>query len=100
MINLSHLDVGFHDAPSVIMERIAGFVDDAVRLCDATRDNAPESRYIFTLESSWPVDYYEQHRTAEQFQKLIDCFRRGQMEFGALYLPIHTDLCGQRSWPG
>ncbi|MGA9061229.1 MAG: glycosyl hydrolase-related protein [Terracidiphilus sp.] len=94
VINLSHLDVGFHDVPSVIKERIAGFVDDAVRLCDATRDNAPESRYIFTLESSWPVDYYEQHRTADQFQKLIDCFRRGQMEFGAIYLPIHTDLCG------
>jgi hypothetical protein len=31
---------------------------------------------------------------ADQFQKLIDCFRRGQMEFVALYLPLHTDLCG------
>ena len=94
VINLSHLDIGWHDVPSVIKERIAGFVDDAVRLCDDTKDNAPDKRYIFTLESSWAVDYYEQHRSGSQFQKLIDCFRRGQMEFGAIYLPIHTDLCG------
>src|ERR1035437_8043885 len=94
VINLSHLDIGWHDVPSVIKERIAGFVEDAVRLCDATKDAAPENRYKFTLESSWAVDYYEQHRTAAQFQRLIDCFRRGQMEFGAIYLPIHTDLCG------
>ena len=94
VINSSHLDIGWHDVPSVIKERIAGFVGDAVRLCNATKDAAPENRYIFTLESSWAVDYYEQHRTAGEFQQLIDCFRRGQMEFGAIYLPIHTDLCG------
>ena len=82
VINSSHLDIGWHDVPSVIKERIAGFVDDAVRLCHATKDGAPENRYIFTLESSWAVDYYEQHRTADQFHQLIDCFRRGQMEFG------------------
>ena len=94
VLNVSHLDVGWHDMPSVIKERIAGFVDEAVRLCDATKDAGPESRYKFTLESSWAVDYYEQHRTAGQFEKLIDCMRRGQMEFGAIYLPLHTDLCG------
>src|ERR1022692_1873660 len=94
VINASHLDLGWHDLPSVIKDRIAGYVDDAVQLCDATKNATAENKYKFTLESSCAVDYYEQHRTADQFRKLIDCMSRGQIEFGALYTPMHTDLCG------
>jgi len=94
IFNASHADIGWHDLPSAIMERIAGYVDDAVVLCDKTKDAPDKLNYVITLEHSWIFDYYEKHRKPEQVKKLCDCIRRGQVDVGAFYASVHTDLCG------
>ena len=94
ILNASHADIGWHDLPSDIMERMAGYTDTAIELCENTK-NAPDNLdYVITLEHAWIVDYYQKHRKPSQFRKLCDCIRRGQIDVGALYTSVHSDLCG------
>jgi alpha-mannosidase len=94
IFNASHSDMGWHDLPEAIRKRIAGYVDTAVDLCNRTKDAPDKINYVITLEHSWIVDYYQKHRSADQFKALLECIRRGQMDVGAFYTSVHTDLCG------
>jgi alpha-mannosidase len=94
VFHTSHCDPGWHDLPPKIMEKHAHYLDRLVELCDKTRNEPPERRFVFTYEHSWPVDYYERTRPKEKFLKLMEVCRRGQIEIGAIYASVHTELCG------
>jgi hypothetical protein len=94
IFNASHADIGWHDMPEAIMERMAGYTDTAIDLCEKTKDDPDNLQYIITIECAWIVDYYEKHRKPEQFSRLLACIRRGQIDVGAFYTGVHTDLCG------
>ena len=70
---MSHMDPGWQDLPAVIMERHAGFLDHIVELCDKTKDEPAVQRFVYTCEMAWAIDYYERHRSREQFEKLMAC---------------------------
>ncbi len=90
----SHTDPGWHDLPERVMARHARYLDEVARYCDETKDQPEHRRFIFTAESAWTIDYYERHRSSAEFERLMACCRRGQLEIGALYAQVHTDLCG------
>jgi alpha-mannosidase len=92
MFNATHADIGWHNFPHIIREKITAFLDVVIELCDKTRND--EIPYVYTIEHAWIVENFEKTRPAAQFKKLIDCFKRGQIDVGALYASVHTDLCG------
>lgn len=94
VFHTSHCDPGWHDLPARIMEKHAHYLDTLVELCDKTKNEPPERRFVFTYEHSWPLDYYERTLPKEKFEKLMEVCRRGQIEIGALYAGVHTELCG------
>jgi alpha-mannosidase len=94
ILNATHGDIGWYDMPASIMAQLTVYLDTAVSLCEKTMNEAEDLRYIYTIEHAWIVDYYEKNRTPEQFNRLISCIKRGQIEVGALYASVHTDLCG------
>lgn len=94
ILNATHADIGWYDMPDKIMERLADYLDDVVNLCDKTMNSPDGLRYIYTIEHAWIVDYYEKTRSPGQFKRLINFIKRGQIEVGAMYASVHTDLCG------
>jgi alpha-mannosidase len=94
VLNASHMDLGFQDLPDVIIQRELVILDQTIALCESTAEAEPTRRYKSTVEHSVLIDYFEQSRSPEQFQRLLACVRRGQIEIGAMYTSVHTDLCG------
>ncbi len=92
MFNATHADIGWHDFPHKIREKITGFLDIVIELCDRTRNT--DVPYVYTVEHAWIVENYEKTRSRAQFKKLVDCIKRGQIDIGAMYASVHTDLCG------
>ncbi len=94
IFNASHADIGWHDLPAEIMERTLGFLDRTIELCNQTREAPDRLQFVCTIEHAWIVDYYGRRRPPEKFEALLDCIRRGQIDVGAFYTSVHTDLCG------
>jgi hypothetical protein len=92
MFNATHADIGWHDFPHIIREKITGFLDIVIELCDKTKNS--DIPYVYTVEHAWIVENYEKTRSRAQFKKLVNCIKRGQIDVGAIYASVHTDLCG------
>lgn len=90
----SHTDIGFTHPASEVVEIHNENTDEAITLCDLTRDWPEGCRFKWTCEVSWQVQNYLRSRPAERVARLQDCLRRGQMEVAAMYAGLHTDICG------
>ncbi|MDI7274746.1 MAG: glycoside hydrolase family 38 C-terminal domain-containing protein [Anaerolineae bacterium] len=90
----SHTDIGFTHPASEVACIHDENTDEAVALCDLTRDWPDGSRFKWTCEVSWQIGNYLRSRPAPSLARLQDCLRRGQMEVAAIYAGLHTDICG------
>ncbi len=90
----SHTDIGFTHPASEVACIHDENTDEAIALCELTRDWPEGSRFKWTCEVSWQIENYVRSRPAERVRQLQDCLRRGQMEVAAIYAGIHTDICG------
>lgn len=90
----SHTDIGFTHPASEVAAIHNENVDEAIVLCNLTRDWPAGCRFKWTCEVSWQVQNYVRHRPWPQVARLQECLRRGQMEIAAVYAGLHTDICG------
>ncbi len=90
----SHTDIGFTHPASEVACIHDENTDEAIALCDLTRDWPDGCRFKWTCEVSWQIENYVRSRPPERVRQLQDCLQRGQMEVAAIYAGIHTDICG------
>ncbi len=90
----SHTDIGFTHPASEVAEIHNENIDEAIVLCELTRDWPEGCRFKWTCEVSWQIHNYLRSRPADRIVRLQDCLRRAQMEIAAMYAGLHTDICG------
>jgi hypothetical protein len=88
LVHFTHTDLGFTDHPVVAQELQRRYLDIAIDAALATRENAPSSRFHWTVESS--STFYEWWKTApaQRREKFLDCVRAGQIDVTAM--PFNT----------
>lgn len=94
MVPHSHTDIGFTHPASEVAEIHNENIDEAVVLCELTRDWPEGCRFKWTCEVSWQIHNYLRSRPVDRIARLQDCLRHAQMEIAAMYAGLHTDICG------
>ncbi|MCL6430234.1 MAG: hypothetical protein K6V36_05155 [Anaerolineae bacterium] len=90
----SHTDIGFTHPASEVACIHDENTDEAIALCDLTKDWPDGCRFKWTCEVSWQIENYVRSRPLQRVRQLQECLRRGQMEVAAIYAGIHSDICG------
>ena len=68
----SHTDIGLHNSQYIQRYNSSVFLEDAMRLCDETRDRPPEDRYRYTVEGSWFWNNYCADRGTESARQTVE----------------------------
>ena len=82
--NHSHTDIGFTDYQDLIYRQHAEFADQALDLIEATQDYPEEARYRWTLEVTGMTEYFLEHATSEQVDRLRYWQQQGAIDIGGM----------------
>ncbi len=88
LVQHTHTDIGYTDYQEEVLREHLDFLDEAVALCESTREDPDPARFRWTCEVSWQIEHYRRHRDEAAFLRLIDCIRRGEIAVSALYLQL------------
>ncbi|MBN1422692.1 MAG: hypothetical protein JXP34_28205 [Planctomycetes bacterium] len=92
-VPITHHDLGYTDTIENVLDTYAGFYDDVLRFCEETEDWPEESKYRYTGEGAWSLQYFVRHRPEEAIRKLKKYVEEGRVEIPALYANEITGLC-------
>ncbi len=87
----SHLDVGYTHPQPMLLELQSDYLDQALDLCDRTRDYPEEARFRWTVEANEVLKRWIATAGEEKLRRLRCAVRRGQ--FCVTALPFHTTPC-------
>ena len=94
-VPFSHTDVGYTATVPEVIASHERYLDSVVAYVHRTAGNAEGTRFTWTIEAPWVLEYYIRDRSAAQVESLMTLVRSGSVEIGALYLNLQTDLCGE-----
>lgn len=90
VVPMSHLDVGFTDAPSAVAAKMAQAVNEALDLAEQHAD------YVWNIETFWQLDQWLATRpSAERQERLVQLVRSGRFGVGAAYVTPHSALMSE-----
>ncbi|RKP53002.1 hypothetical protein D7Z26_14775 [Cohnella endophytica] len=92
VLHHSHLDVGYTHAQPILLQLQKNYIDQALRLCEETENWAPENKFRWTCESSYPVLSWLEEARPEQVDRFTRYLHNGQMSLSASYMH-NTPLC-------
>jgi alpha-mannosidase len=84
ILNHSHTDIGFTDHQEVVFKQHAGFIDQAIELCERTADYPPEAQYRWTCEVTGTTERYLEAATTSQLERFSHWHRLGRIDVGAM----------------
>jgi len=93
IVNHTHTDLGYTDLQHRVAVSQILHLDQAVTLCEQSRDNAPGEQYRWTIESLWVLDEYLKHQPTSKSDKLLGMIRTGKIELTGFYHQPLTQLC-------
>ena len=89
LIHHSHTDLGFTNDQPVLFELQARFIYDALDMIERTRDSfPPESAFHWTVESTAILEYWLQHASDQDIERLILAESEGFLEVTAMFANI------------
>jgi hypothetical protein len=84
---MSHLDIGFTDAPSAVAAKMVAMVDQALDNAEADAD------YVFNIETFWQLDQWLATKPGEERElRLVELVRSGRFGVGAAYVTPHSSI--------
>lgn len=87
----SHLDIGYTHPQPMLMALQGDYIEQAIELCEKTRDWPEESRFTWTCEAFYPVVKWMEHAEKEKVKKFKELIREKRISIAAL--PMHTTPC-------
>jgi hypothetical protein len=94
LVPFSHLDVGY-TAPVDSVEILQNsYLDSTIDFIEQTEGWPEGSRFKWTIECWWVLENYIRDRTPEEVSNLISHINAGDIEVGAFYANLFTDLSG------
>lgn len=87
----SHLDIGYTHPQPMLMELQVDYLEQALDLCDRTRDYPEGARFCWTVEANYILRKWLQTADPGKLERLIAAIKRGQICVAAL--PFHTTPC-------
>ena len=84
VIHHTHTDVGFTNDQPIFWEMQYRFIDDALGLIDRYRDNPPESRFRWTVETTSGLDAWLKTASSRDIDRLIAADKAGLLEVMAM----------------
>lgn len=84
----SHLDIGYTHPQPMLLELQGDYIEQAIALCEKTRDYPEEAQFKWTCEATYPVTRWMEKASpqmAKRFIKLI-----GEKRISVAALPMHT----------
>ncbi|MFW6269802.1 MAG: glycosyl hydrolase-related protein, partial [Bacillota bacterium] len=93
-IPITHHDLGYTDPVDSIYNKYQSIYKDVLEFCQYT-DNWPEkSRYRYTVENSWSLDYFLQNSSQATVNQFMNYVKEGRIEVSAFYANIIDAMCG------
>jgi len=84
----SHFDLGYTHPQSMLVELQHDYIDNAIDLCLATKDNPKESQFKWTCEATYPLMGWLETASKEKKQQLKQLVTEKRICITAL--PLHT----------
>ncbi|MFA6292364.1 MAG: hypothetical protein WC637_11310 [Victivallales bacterium] len=78
----AHTDIGYTHDPVVVWELHDRFLDQAIKLCNDTRDLPESSRFRWTIEVFATLEHWFENRNAKQMDELLEMMRAGRIDVG------------------
>ena len=90
----THFDIGYTDLAANVVQRYrTSMIDQALRVCDLSRDLSPQERFIWTLPG-WPLQKILDDwpgQTPERKGRVLGAFKEGRFAVHALPFTTHTE---------
>ena len=99
LVHHSHFDIGYTDLQSRVIVEQLGYLDDALRLAEASDDQGP-SAFRWSVESIWLLREWIARRPQAVVERLIAQVRRGRIELAAMPFNMHTEACSTEELHG
>ncbi|MCK5650126.1 MAG: hypothetical protein KAJ42_02060, partial [Gemmatimonadetes bacterium] len=91
LLHHSHVDIGYTHVQDEVERMHWEYVEEALRLGAASDTLPEEARFVWNLETVWPIDtYLESH--PERTEAVVEGIRRGWIEPGGLYGNLLTGI--------
>lgn len=87
----SHLDVGYTHPQPMLVELQGDYIEQAMELCEKTRNWPGESQFRWTCEASYPIVKWMEHAEPEKLAHFRRLVKEGRISIAAL--PMHTTPC-------
>lgn len=92
LIFKTHLDVGFTDYASVVVNNyFSSYIPASLRVAREMRESGKPERFIWTT-GSWLIYEYLEQATGEARKEMEDAITRGEIAWHALPFTTHTEL--------
>ncbi|OPX22477.1 MAG: hypothetical protein B1H02_06090 [Candidatus Latescibacteria bacterium 4484_107] len=82
----THVDIGYINLQSRIMQQHAQYIREAIRLCEETADYPEDAKFRWTCEGTWTVEHFLEGASEKEEAVFIELVRQGRIEVTALYL--------------
>lgn len=102
LVHHSHLDVGYTDLQGRVIAEQLSYLDDVLRLADASVAEGTDSPSSFhwAVESIAVLHAWVSRRTPDVVARFMDHVRSARIELGALPYNMHTEVCSTEELHG
>lgn len=89
---ISHHDLGYTNTIERVLEKYCDIYEDVLRFCEETDNYPDESKFRYSVEGSWSLEYFIKKSDKETRRKLAKYIKEGRIEVHAFYGNEITDL--------
>lgn len=89
----SHVDIGYTELQSHVLEKQIKNLDGAIELCEKTANYPDDARFHWNTEVLWGVDGYLKQATPEKKKRFFDAVKKGYIGLDGMYGNLLLGLC-------
>ncbi|MBA3491205.1 MAG: hypothetical protein H0T55_03890, partial [Rubrobacteraceae bacterium] len=91
LVHHSHLDIGYTDTQSSVLQHHLQYLDSVLDLVSATDDWPEDAKFRWNVEATWPLFHWIKNRPESDRTRFFDRVREGRIEICALPFSMHTE---------